>query len=1157
MEMLAMNQRIRSLLGLLFSVVLGACGDKPQPENCTNNIDDDLDGSIDCSDFDCVNVSNCQEPPDEICFNGVDDDGNGAIDCEDAACVNDPSCDVDPCGNNTIDAGEQCDGNNLNGQDCTDFGFTGGTLSCNQDCTLSTLSCANEVCNDFIDNDLDGQTDCNDTDCANAANCQPCGNNTIDAGEECDSNNLNGQSCQGLGFDGGILVCNTDCTIDQSGCADEVCTGGLDDDGDTLVDCADPDCANDFACVPRCGDNQINQANEECDNNNLNGQSCQGLGFDAGALDCDNNCQLDITGCVIFCGNGTVDNGEDCDSGNIGNQSCQTLGFDAGNLACNNNTCEFDTSGCVELCGNGVVDAGEQCDGNNIGNQDCTDFGFDGGVLTCNAGCQLTTAQCANENCNDNIDNDLDGQVDCNDANCANAANCQDCGNGAIDAGEQCDGNNLNNQSCQTQGFDGGTLSCNNNCFFSLVGCADEVCNNNLDDDGDGQVDCADSNCTNNAICNEIGECNDNLDNDNDNATDCNDSDCANDAACLPFCGDGDINQAGEQCEGADLDGQSCQTLGFISGTLSCSVACTFDVSGCVDELCNNGIDDDGDNAIDCADLSCSNDPLCANGTETTCEDFADNDNDGLVDCEDNTSCKTLAACTPGNTPTGGACNTANQCQANNTDPFCINDGDLNIDFPGGYCSQFCNLAANDCGGDGVCVSINLPSGNGLCFDGCTTDANCRAGYSCQAIGNARVCTVEEDCDNGIEDDIDGYIDCADADCSGDPACPTPTELEPNDISAQADPFTEPFVGGINVPGDQDFIAVNTVVAGTTITATVVNLDGTACTAPQPDTDLQLLDTNGTTQLAFNDDINGQTNFCSQVIATVGAPGTYFLRVRSSAQFQPNDIFNYRVVVVLDEPQLSEVEPNNTAATADPFVSPFNGQITPVGDLDFISVVTTVANTVITAEVGDGGNGDCLALAMDPEVGIIDRDGTTVIGFNDDINPNNVNFCSRTSAFAVTPGTYFIRVRASQQFAANTTFDYQLNVTLTPTAEVESNNTAALSDPFTDPFFARITPANDIDFIAVTTTVANTTITAEVADLENGQCATGALDSLLRIIDRNGTTILIENDDINANANNFCSRASVVATVPGTYFVRVQSFNSATQFNYRLLVTLQ
>ncbi|MBI2068788.1 MAG: PKD domain-containing protein [Candidatus Yanofskybacteria bacterium] len=46
------------------------------------------------------------------------------------------------------------------------------------------------------------------------------------------------------------------------------------------------------------------------------------------------------------------------------------------------------------------------------------------------------------------------------------------CGNGQIDNGEQCDGGNLNSQTCSSLGFSGGgALSCNANCTFNTSAC--------------------------------------------------------------------------------------------------------------------------------------------------------------------------------------------------------------------------------------------------------------------------------------------------------------------------------------------------------------------------------------------------------------------------------------------------------------------------------------------------------------------------------------------------------------------------------------------------------------------------------------------------------------------------------------------------------------
>jgi hypothetical protein len=52
------------------------------------------------------------------------------------------------------------------------------------------------------------------------------------------------------------------------------------------------------------------------------------------------------------------------------------------------------------------------------------------------------------------------------------------------------------------------------------------------------------------------------------------------------YCGDGIANNA-EDCDGADLDGASCTSLGYSSGTLSCSASCAY-------EGCSNGGGDGG-----------------------------------------------------------------------------------------------------------------------------------------------------------------------------------------------------------------------------------------------------------------------------------------------------------------------------------------------------------------------------------------------------------------------------------------------------------------------------------------------------------------------------------------------------------------------------------
>ena len=57
-------------------------------------------------------------------------------------------------------------------------------------------------------------------------------------------------------------------------------------------------------------------------------------------------------------------------------------------------------------------------------------------------------------------------------------------------------------------------------------------------------------------------------------------------------------------------------------------------VSGCDDpvaEICDDGIDNDGDSFVDCIDFDCSDDPAC----EEICDNGIDDDGDGDVDCGD------------------------------------------------------------------------------------------------------------------------------------------------------------------------------------------------------------------------------------------------------------------------------------------------------------------------------------------------------------------------------------------------------------------------------------------------------------------------------------------------------------------------------------------
>lgn len=93
------------------------------------------------------------------------------------------------CGNELIDEGEECDGENLNDRTCATEGFAGGVLDCAQ-CHLDTSACSD------------------------------CGNAEIDDGEECDRTNLNDRTCATEGYTSGALACAADCTLDAGACVE-------------------------------------------------------------------------------------------------------------------------------------------------------------------------------------------------------------------------------------------------------------------------------------------------------------------------------------------------------------------------------------------------------------------------------------------------------------------------------------------------------------------------------------------------------------------------------------------------------------------------------------------------------------------------------------------------------------------------------------------------------------------------------------------------------------------------------------------------------------------------------------------------------------------------------------------------------------------------
>lgn len=125
-----------------------------------------------------------------------------------------------------------------------------------------------------------------------------------------------------------------------------------------------------------------------------------------------------------------------------------------------------------------------------------------------------------------------------------------------------------------------------------------------------------------------------------------------------------------------------------------------------------------------------------ASSTEL-CSGFNDEDFDGSFDCADATTCTGTAACTSGAGDLYATCTVNNNCDSNANDPACVTAAALGV--PVNFCTEWCNLATNDCPVGAECVLIGMssaPVNQGLCFEPCEVDADCPGGaFFCSAGG--------------------------------------------------------------------------------------------------------------------------------------------------------------------------------------------------------------------------------------------------------------------------------------------------------------------------------------------------------------------------------------------------------------------------------------
>ena len=136
------------------------CTPTEDPEvSCQDGIDNDCDGFADSADADCDTPPVCipTEDPEVSCNDGIDNDCDGLTDADDPDCQGGMAC-----------TGYEDKGSCNNDPTCT---WTGSPK--NGNCGDAVVCEPQpEICDDNIDNDCDGATDCADSDCSADPICQ-------------------------------------------------------------------------------------------------------------------------------------------------------------------------------------------------------------------------------------------------------------------------------------------------------------------------------------------------------------------------------------------------------------------------------------------------------------------------------------------------------------------------------------------------------------------------------------------------------------------------------------------------------------------------------------------------------------------------------------------------------------------------------------------------------------------------------------------------------------------------------------------------------------------------------------------------------------------------------------------------------------------------
>lgn len=279
----------------------------------------------------------------------------------------------------------------------------------------------------------------------------------------------------------------------------------------------------------------------------------------------------------------------------------------------------------------------------------------------------------------------------------------------------------------------------------------------------------------------------------------------------------------------------------------------------------------------------------------------------------------------------------------------------------------------------------------------------------CDPPDAGKTCTAEckkvpEACGDGIDNDVDGLIDCEDAvDCGSDAAaCPLMAACGAA-TAAQASQMGDASKGSGDFAGSCTGGALSPEAIYTYVPASAGALLVTLQSATNQGVYVRKSCMEPMTEIGCLDDQPGGKSEVLVVPVASGAEVTLFVDAA-----KPTDSGPFTLETML-EPS-TEVEPNNATTNATAYGgATFVGTIDPGGDMDFVKIDVPAAGAKLTATIEDFGNGDCANFKLDTVVEVLGPDGTTSLALNDDTG----NFCSLAEATTTAAGTHYVRVSAS------------------------------------------------------------------------------------------------------------------------------------------------